>query len=748
MGPGTLPAIEILGDNASDGFGIDLAFGDVNGDGFDDVVAMSMMGRASNWGYAPATGFVIYGHGAIRDADIDLDTDGAISPAGETRILGDGAAGLSMGSVASADMNGDGFDEVIVSCPDFDIPARSETGLVAVVFGRSDLPATTVDLATSETTPLTNAGPEFRILGDDAGDNFGNSLACGDINADGYQDLVVGARAQSDDAPDGTTGKVFVIYGSTAMTSGVLDLDTDGAIGPGGETRILGDYPDGRFGTAVASGDVNGDGYDDVIVGAYRASPGDKAKAGEVVILYGSATLPATIVDLNTGGTISAAGETRIRGGNPNDYLGASLACRDVNSDGYADVVVGAPFASPGSTAGAGASYVVYGGPTLPGTIVDLASTDYAPTANGESSFLGSVTYEMHGLGAAVTDFNGDGWGDPVFGYNNPMDGATGARLEYGGPALPGTQTDYSSDVPDVRMSSRVTAGATGAGLGVSVAGQGDMDRDGFAEAVCASVIADGSVAAGAGRALVAFGGGTATSATVIRHARADDAPPIDFGAVVRCRVDYAAGDAASVETASITRFSPTGLVGSDPVLPVFWRLQSTRTGAPSGATVTLQYTDAELGNASESALVLYGSATGTGGWTKLSPVTVDAQRNEIRVADLATNTYLAIVVEIPTPTPTPTATVTPTQTPTLTPTTPPATACFSDQQVCSIASDGHFFAGAYDLTGGTTEDSADAWNSATLTHGLSPAHWCGVYLYDYAAAAWTKALYIYDESM
>ena len=213
--------------------------------------------------------------------------------------------------------------------------------------------------------------------------------------------------------------------GAEAELPPVIDLDSTAA-----DLTVYGDDAHGRSGHTVAAGDVNGDGRDDLIIGAYVADPSGGANAGETYVIYGGFTLPP-IIDLNT----TSAG-LMVYGADVEDYSGLAVAVGDVNGDGIADLIIGAPGADPAGGMDAGETYVIYGGPTLPSTI-DLDSTSADLTVYGDDA----EDYSGHAVAAG--DIDGDATDDLIIGaYLADPAGGTDAGetyVIYGGPTLPST---------------------------------------------------------------------------------------------------------------------------------------------------------------------------------------------------------------------------------------------------------------------------------------------------------------------
>ncbi|MGE5175995.1 MAG: integrin alpha [Hyphomicrobiales bacterium] len=286
---------------------------------------------------------------------------------------------------------------------------------------------------------------------------YGCSVAsAGDVNGDGYADLVVGAYQSG--AAGAAPGRVYVYFGGLRI-SDRPDL------------VLTGEAAGDAFGVSVASaGDVNKDGYADIIVGAYQ-NDAHGANAGRAYIFFGGkhpSTRPAVVLDGEAAG----------------DAFGYSVACAgDVNRDGYADVIVGA-YENNAAGAGAGRAYLYYGGPR-PHTVPDAV-------------FTGEAAGDRFGISVAgAGDVNGDGFADLIIGaYQNDGGGTDAGRayVYYGGPR------------PHVRPDLTLTGAARGDLFGYSVAGAGDVNKDGFAD-VIVGAYHNNAGGKDAGRAYVYFGG-------------------------------------------------------------------------------------------------------------------------------------------------------------------------------------------------------------------------------------------------
>jgi len=452
--------------------------GDVNGDRKADVIIGAPSADNNSRNYSGSS-YVVYG--SATPSNVDLNSLGAAG----FRIDGAAKNDRSGTSVAGAgDINGDTFDDVIIGAPGAD-PNGSTSGSSYVVYGSAT--PSNVDLNT-----LGAAG--FRIDGAAASDNSGYSVAgAGDINGDGGDDVIIGAP-DADNNSRNTSGSSYVVYGSATPTN--VDLNTLGAAGFRIDGAAAGDYS-GR--SVAGAGDINGDGKDDVIIGAPYADNNSRNYSGSSYVVYGSAT-PGN-VDLSV---LGAAG-FRIDGAATNDYSGGSVAgAGDVNGDGKDDVIIGAPYADNNSRTDSGSSYVVYGSATP--TNVDLS-------ALGAAGFRidGAAAYDRSGRSVAgAGDVNGDGGDDVIIGApgadNNSRTDSGSSYVVYG------SATPTNVDLNTLGAAGfRIDGAAAYDYSGRSVAGAGDVNGDGGDDVIIGAPDADNNSRSNSGSSYVVYGSATTT---------------------------------------------------------------------------------------------------------------------------------------------------------------------------------------------------------------------------------------------
>jgi hypothetical protein len=378
--------------------------GDVNGDGLEDLLIGAPY--ADKNGNNSGASYVVFGSSSTTPVDLAaLGTRGfAIDGA---------AAGDQCGfSVASAgDVNGDGTADVVIGARYADNNGRIASGSSYVVFGSSA--TTKVDLSALGTRG-------FRIDGAAAGDHSGSAVAgIADFNGDGLGDVLIGSPA-ADNNGRNSSGSAYVVHGAVATTP--VDLGTLGGRG----FRIDGAAATDSTGWAVASaGDVNGDGADDLIVGAPFASNNGRIYSGAIHVVFGGAT---GTLDLQTPGDRGL----RIDGAAPGDNSGRAVAgAGDINGDGLDDLAFGAPYADNNGRDSSGSAYLVYGGATGPVDLQTLGNRGLRADGAAVGDFAG---WSVAGAG----DINGDDGDDVVVGApaadNNARDNSGSAYALLGIP--------------------------------------------------------------------------------------------------------------------------------------------------------------------------------------------------------------------------------------------------------------------------------------------------------------------------
>ncbi|WP_308189132.1 hypothetical protein [Nostoc mirabile] len=388
----------INGINPNDRSGNVSSAGDINGDGLDDLI-IGADGGDPNGGSSGQT-YVVFGSKESFAAQFYLST---LNGTSGFAINGINPNDLSGNSVSSAgDINGDGLDDLIIGA-DGASPNGITSGQTYVVFGSKESFAAQFNLSTL------NGTNGFAINGINQYDSLGNSVSsAGDINGDGIDDVIIGAPFAS---PNGSSsGQTYVVFGSKeSFAAAQFNLSTlDGTNG----FAINGINQDNSLGNSVSSaGDINGDGVDDLIIGAPFADPNDFS--GQSYVVFGSKGGFGVQFNLST---LNGTSGFAINGINPEDRLGYSVSSAgDINGDGIDDLIIGAPFADPNGD-NSGQTYVVFG------SNESFAAQFNLSTLNGTNGFIINGINKGDGLlGGSVSsagDINGDGIDDLIIGTN------------------------------------------------------------------------------------------------------------------------------------------------------------------------------------------------------------------------------------------------------------------------------------------------------------------------------------------
>jgi uncharacterized repeat protein (TIGR01451 family) len=398
------------------GYSVDTA-GDVNGDGYPDVIvgARYYSGGQEHEGRA----YVYYGSAAGLSATpawtAESDQAGAI-------------LGNSVGT--AGDVNGDGYDDVIVA-PFYYDHGQTDEGVVYVYHGSATGLSTTANW-------MAESNQSYAYFGASVG-------TAGDVNGDGYADVIIGAYLYDNGQTD--EGRAFVYLGSAA------------GLGPSAAWTAESNQANAYFSAVSTAGDVNGDGYADVIVGAYRYDNG-QTDEGRAFLYHGSASGLSL-----TANWTAESDQSNARFGGWVSTVG------DVNGDGYADVIVGAEWYDNGQT-DEGAVFVYYGSSTGPS-----ATTGW--TVEGEQSGAN------FGLSADTAgDVNGDGYSDVIVGaryYDNGQTDEGAAFVYHGGPdGLTTSGADWMAE-----------SDQAGADFGFSVDTARDVNGDGYSDVIVGARLYD-----------------------------------------------------------------------------------------------------------------------------------------------------------------------------------------------------------------------------------------------------------------
>jgi hypothetical protein len=471
--------------------------GDVDGDGLDDLLVTS---TAAGTGAGQA--WVVLGKADGAAVDL-VDVDAGM---GGFAILGE-LAGDEVGSAAAIvdDVNGDELADVLLGAP-----LAGAAGRAYLVHGKADGAA--VDLA-----DVAMGLGGFLLEGDGSGEDAGSSVAgAGDVNADGLGDLLVGAP---EGGPIPAGGRTYVVFGRADTTPVLLGQVFMGM----GGFAIQGAGFDDESGSSVAgAGDVNADGRDDVLVGARWVNAGGLANSGRCYVVFGKTTTNlVTLSTLGSGG-FYINGETDL-----DEACTAVAGLGDMNGDGRSDLAVGAPYAE-GALALQGRAYVVFGKTDSTAVLLtDVVAGMGGFTLEGEAAgnFLGQAV-------AGPGDMNGDGYADLVLGVPNvafpgPIAGRGYVVFGKGsGAALP--LANLTTRLGGYRLGAEATQDQAG----WSVARAGDVDGDGFADAVLSAPRFNGPAGPDAGRTYVVLGGNYSGALTHLGDASDDfltGTPGMDF---------------------------------------------------------------------------------------------------------------------------------------------------------------------------------------------------------------------------
>lgn len=469
--------------------------GDINRDGFEDYAAGAP-------GLGNGNVFVFWGRAGATRPPVNL---ASFTASDGFRIVGV-AAGDNLGeSIGGAgDLNGDGYDDILVMAPGNDT-GGSDRGAAYVIWGRAGATRADLNLSTLATDYDATNTDGFVIRGYENSQRLGDAAALfqtngqaiatgGDFNGDGVQDLIVGHRLS--DVGGANSGQAFVIFGKRGATRRNVGLNSLGADG----FSIRGAAADWLLGQGVRFvGDYNGDGYDDIAVGAIWNNQ-LQFQAGRAYLLLGG---PGPVFpDLNVV-SLNGSNGFALYTGFAENVLGHSVAGGDFNGDGLPDLLISSNGSDTGGMAENGLANVVYGDDSgVPYGDVDVdglgVGTGYRVLGANPSDFF------SHSLDTAA-DFDGDGIDDLlVASYLNDQGGAdAGAAWMILG-ADGNARQDVDTSVLTSLHGFKIQGAAAGDHFGASTS-HGDFNGDGYSDLLI-GVPAANRGAAASGDAVVIWG--------------------------------------------------------------------------------------------------------------------------------------------------------------------------------------------------------------------------------------------------
>ncbi|GJL79850.1 MAG: hypothetical protein NPINA01_28390 [Nitrospinaceae bacterium] len=538
------------GQNAGDRFGNSVSSaGDFNGDGIDDIIVGSNLSNSA---------FIFFGRNLVG---VQL---GLRSEADADVILSGQSANDLFGLTVSfvGDFNGDGKDDVMVGASNDDNSPDCtnefcDSGSAFIFFGRST--------GGVQLTLVADADADVILNGQTAGGRFGGVFSStGDFNGDGKSDVIVGVPLD-DSIGLANNGSASIFLGRDPGAGVQLTLSADADV----DVIINGQNLLGRFGGSVSpAGDFNGDGKDDVIVGAAFASNNGQTQSGSAFIFFGRQPVGQLTLGANSHANMILWGQST------DDFFGSSVSSAgDFNGDGVDDIIVGAHNDDNNGKINSGSAFIFFGRDPEGVQLFLRADADADVILNGQNA--------QNNFGSRVSlagDFNGDGLGDVIVGVpsddNNPDCLSelcnSGSAFIFFGRNPAGAQLTLRADADsDVILNGQNENDS----FGFSISSAGDYNGDGIDDVIVGAYQDDNNGENDSGSAFIFF-------------SQSSGPPPVNTPPTVNAGPDQSIVlPAGATLNGTVT---DDGLVQATPTIT--WNLES----GPAGGTATFANANAE----------------------------------------------------------------------------------------------------------------------------------------------------------
>ena len=458
MGWNNCPTTQNLGDSSyqfigeyqEDWAGSSLAnSGDINGDGLDDI----LIGAPENDDGGTNSGkiYLILGSSLGSNSEIDLSE-------ADYSFIGENPSDQAGFSVSSAgDVDNDGLNDILIGSM-FNDDGGNSTGKVYLILGSSLQAATTIDLSNAD----------YSFIGENDNDQAGRSVSsAGDVDGDGKDDILIGS-AFNDDGGD-YAGKVYLILGVSLGSNATINLSD-------ADYSFLGENESDLAGQDVSSaGDVDNDGKDDILIGAYGNDEGGVDAGKAYLILGASLDSSSSTLDLSDA-------DYSFLGENAGDSFGHSLtSLSDINGDGKNDILIGAAGNDEGGE-DAGKAYLI-----LSPDLGDSSGRDLYQVAY---SFIGENAGDAAGRSVSFAgDVDDDGAGDILISATHNDNGGSNAGKVY---LILGSSLSSNSTIDLSNADYSFLGENEGDRIGFPVSSAGDVNGDGKDDILISSYYDDG----------------------------------------------------------------------------------------------------------------------------------------------------------------------------------------------------------------------------------------------------------------